>query len=58
MRGIRYWLPIAAGFACLIVAVLAAGLVTWLLLLLGFGLMFEGVTALWARSGDATEHRQ
>jgi len=54
----RYWLPIAAGFGCLIAALWASAAIALVLLLVGLGLMLDGVTALFARSGDATEHRQ
>jgi hypothetical protein len=55
---IRYWLPMAAGFGCLIVALSAHAIVGLVLLFVGVGLIFDGVTAALARSGDATEHRQ
>jgi len=45
-----------------VVAVQYAGAaIGWLLLLLGFGLIFDGVSAIWARAGRAgnlTSHRQ
>jgi hypothetical protein len=54
----RYWLPIAAGFGCLIAGTLAGAVVAIVLLVVGCGLILDGATALFARSGDATEHRQ
>ena len=54
----RYWLPIAAGFGCLIVALSASATIGLVLLIAGFGLILDGATALFARSGDATDHRQ
>jgi hypothetical protein len=36
----------------------ASAAVGWVLLFVGIGLILEAVTALFGRSGDATEHRQ
>jgi hypothetical protein len=40
------------------VALSLSSVVALLLLIAGFGLILDGATALFARSGDATEHRQ
>jgi len=47
-----------AGFGCLIVALWMSAAIAIVLSIVGAGLMFEGATALFARSGDLTEHRQ
>ena len=39
-------------------ALSASAAVALVLLVVGSGLILDGVTALFARSGDATEHRQ
>ncbi len=54
----RYWLPIVAGFGCLIVALWMSAVVAIVLSIVGVALMFDGATALFARSGNLTEHRQ
>jgi hypothetical protein len=58
---VRYWGPLLAGFACLVAIQLVGPLVAWLLFILGFALIFDGVSASWARAGsvgDLTTHRQ
>ena len=55
---IRYWLPITAGFGCLIVALWMSAAVALVLMVVAGGLIFDGATALFARSGDLTENRQ
>jgi hypothetical protein len=47
-----------AGFGCLIVALWMSATVALVLLLVAGVLIFDGATALLARSGDLTEHRQ
>jgi hypothetical protein len=47
----RYWGPPLVGFACLIAALFVGPLLGWLLLLLAFGLILDGVTAMWERAG-------
>lgn len=54
----RYWLPIVAGFGCLIVGLWMSAAVALVLLIVAGGLIFDGATALFARSGDLTENRQ
>jgi|tagenome__1003787_1003787.scaffolds.fasta_scaffold19694565_2 hypothetical protein len=61
MRAARFLLPLALGFGCLIVALWVGPVVTWILLIVGFGLMFDGATALFARAtggGGLPDHRQ
>jgi hypothetical protein len=57
----RYWGPLAAGFLCLVVALFVTAVVAWLLLVLSFGLLLDGATAMWERAGSVgnlTTHRQ
>src|SRR5687768_3702663 len=61
LRMARYWGPLVAGFVCLVAVQFAGTAIGWLLLLLGFGLIFEGASAIWVRAGSAgnlTNHRQ
>jgi hypothetical protein len=57
----RYWLPLVAGFACLAVSFFVGEILTWVLIMLAFGLMLDGTTAMWERAGgtgNLTTHRQ
>ena len=57
----RYWIPLVAGMLCLIGAVFFGALVAWILIMVAFGLLLDGVTALWERAGSTgnlTTHRQ
>ena len=60
-RTARYWVPLLAGFACLIVALFVGPILAWLLLILSFGLILDGATAMWERAGSTgnlTTYRQ
>jgi hypothetical protein len=54
----RVWLPFAAAALCLAGTQLAGPVVTWVLLLVAMGLILDGATLLWSRSGGLTQHRQ
>ena len=57
----RYWAPLVASFICLIAALFAGAIVAWLLLILAFGLLLDGATAMWERAGSTgnlSTHRQ
>lgn len=57
----RFWGPPLVGFSCLIAAVFVGPILGWLLLILAFGLILDGVTAMWERSGktgNLTSSRQ
>jgi hypothetical protein len=57
----RYWLPLVAGFVCLIAALFVAAIVAWLLIIIAFGLLLDGATAMWERAGSTGNlwtHRQ
>ena len=62
MRGsLRYWLPLAAGIALAFATLFVGPVLTWLLLIAAFGLILDGVTAMWERAGgtgNLTTHRQ
>jgi hypothetical protein len=62
MRGsARYWVPLLAGFICLIATAFVGVVLDWLLLMLAFGLVLDGATAMWERAGgtgNLTTYRQ
>jgi hypothetical protein len=49
---VRYWLPLVAGFLCLIGSLFAPPEIGWILIIAGFGLMLDGVTKMWERAGS------
>jgi hypothetical protein len=58
---VRHWAPIAAGFLCLGAALFVGAALGWVLIILAFGLILDGATALWASAGgtgNLTSHRQ
>jgi hypothetical protein len=58
---IRYWLPVLAGIAALIVALFVGTIVAWILLIVSFALLLDGFTAMWERAGgtgNITTYRQ
>jgi hypothetical protein len=60
-RNWRYWLPLAAGCTLILGTQFAGPVLTWIMLALGFGLILDAATAMWARAGgtgNATTHRQ
>ena len=57
----RYWVPLVAGFVCLLVSMSVGAVASWLLIVLGFGLLLDGCTAMWERAGgtgNLTTYRQ
>lgn len=57
----RYWLPLVAGFVCVIVSTFVGPIAAWLLIIAGFGLLLDGGTAMWERAGSTgnlTTYRQ
>jgi hypothetical protein len=57
----RYLIPLTAGMACLVAAVLFSALVAWILIMAAFCLLLDGATAMWERAGSTgnlTTHRQ
>jgi hypothetical protein len=60
-RRYHCWLSLAVGFACLLVGREMGPAVAFALFVVGCGLMFDGVTILWAgasRAGGMSDHRQ
>jgi hypothetical protein len=61
IRSARYWGPLLAGFLCLIAVQYVGAAIGLALVMLGFGLIFEGASAMWVRAGSAgnlSTHRQ
>ncbi len=57
----RYWGPLVAGFVCLVVSQYTGPIVALVLFFVAFGLIMDGVTAMWARAartGGLTSYRQ
>lgn len=57
----RYWAPIAAGLICLVLSLVVGPLLSWVLIIAGFGFVLDGATAMWERAGgtgNLTTHRQ
>jgi hypothetical protein len=58
---IRYWLPIVAGLLCLVATAWVGPIAGWLLIILAFGLILDGGTAMFekaGRTGGISDHRQ
>jgi hypothetical protein len=58
---VRYWLPLLAALVCLIVATRVPAIVSYLLIVAAFALVFDVSTKLFEQSGRAgrlTDHRQ
>jgi hypothetical protein len=61
LRRMHCWLSLGIGFACLIVALWTGPVAMLVLFIVGCGLLFDGVTALWAgvsRTGGLSDHHQ
>ena len=57
----RYWLPLVAALACLIVSSRTSPIVSFILIVLAFGLVIEVSTKLFehaGKSGGLHDHRQ
>ena len=55
----RYWLPLLAAIGCLFVATRVTGIVTFVLIIVAFGLVIEVSTKLLEQSGGGLgNHRQ
>jgi hypothetical protein len=57
----RYWVPLLAGFLCLIAVLFVGAILGWLLTMLSFGLLLDGATAMFERAGgtgNLTTYRQ
>lgn len=62
LHGSRRWsVPLVVGMACVFASSFVGAVLAWLLLLFGFGLVLDGVTAAWERAGgtgNLKTHRQ
>ena len=47
----RYWVPLVAGLLCLVASQFLSPVVAWILIIAAFGLVLDGVTAMWERAG-------
>jgi hypothetical protein len=54
----RVWLPFVAAALCLAATQFAGPIVTWVLLFVAMGLILDGATLLWSRSGGLSQNRQ
>ena len=56
---LRLWLPFAAAAACLALTFLCGPVLTIVLMIVALGLVIDGATLLWSRSGGGmSQHRQ
>jgi hypothetical protein len=58
---VRYWLPLLAALACLVLATKVSAIVGFVLIIAAFGLVIEVSTKLFEQSGRGgrlTDHRQ
>jgi hypothetical protein len=61
IASLRYWLPLDAGFILMLASVFVGPVLTWLMLMIAFGLILDGATAMWERAGgigNLSTHRQ
>lgn len=61
LRRWHCWLSLALGFGCLIAATWTGPIAMLALFIVGCGLLFDGVTILWAgtgRTGGLSDHHQ
>ena len=61
LRRLHCWISLSVGFACLVVGTGMGPAVAFALFVVGFGLILDGVTILWAganRTGGMPDHRQ
>ena len=47
----RYWLPLVGGMLSLVAVLFVGAILGWLLIILGFGLILDGATAMWEKAG-------
>ena len=60
-RVVRYWAPLIGAVICLIVAQSMDAPLSWILLIVAFGLFLDGATAMWERAagtGGMGGHQQ
>jgi hypothetical protein len=57
----RYWAPLLGGMLCLIAVLFVGAILGWLLIMLSFGLLLDGATAMFEKAGgtgNLTTYRQ
>lgn len=57
----RYWLPLVGSLLCLVAVLFVGAILGWLLIILSFGLLLDGATAMWEKAGgtgNLTTYRQ
>jgi hypothetical protein len=57
----RFSVPLCAGAVCLIATLFVGDILVWLLIIVAFGLILDGATAMWERAGgtgNLTTYRQ
>jgi hypothetical protein len=57
----RYWVPLLAGFLCLVAVLFVGPILGWILIIAGFGLVIDGATKMWEKAGSTgnlTTYRQ
>ena len=57
----RYWAPLLGGLLCLITVLFVGAVLGWLLIMLAFGLLLDGATAMFEKAGgtgNLTTYRQ
>jgi hypothetical protein len=57
----RFRVSLLAGSLCLLATLFVGTILTWILLLVAFGLLLDGITGMWERAGgvgNLTTHRQ
>jgi hypothetical protein len=54
----RIWIPFALAALCLLLANWAGSVLTWVLILVAIGLVFDGATKWFAGTGHLEDHRQ
>jgi hypothetical protein len=54
----RIWIPFGLAALCLVAAMWAGSVLTWVLLLAALALVFDGATKWFAGTGHLEDHRQ
>ena len=54
----RIWLPFVLAALCLAATTWTGPILTWVMLLAALGLILDGATLLWSRSGGLMQNRQ
>jgi hypothetical protein len=54
----RIWIPFVLAALCLLASNWTGSILTWVLLLSALGLVLDGATVWWSRSGGLSQNRQ